>query len=40
MCGYTCCGHPMQRDGSQIVCRRCGAWIDTGAHAPARIAAR
>ncbi|MFH9823034.1 hypothetical protein [Streptomyces bobili] len=26
----TCCGRPMQRDGNQYVCRKCGAWIDPG----------
>jgi hypothetical protein len=26
----TCCGQPMQRDGQQYVCGRCGAWIDPG----------
>jgi hypothetical protein len=26
----TCCGKPMQQDGQQLVCGRCGAWIDPG----------
>jgi exosome complex RNA-binding protein Csl4 len=26
----TCCGKPMVREGSQLVCRTCGAWHDTG----------
>lgn len=26
----TCCGKPMQRDGSQYVCTKCGAWTDPG----------
>lgn len=24
----TCCGRTMRRDGSQYVCRKCGAWTD------------
>lgn len=26
----TCCGRPMDRDGSQYVCRKCHAWTDPG----------
>ena len=26
----TCCGRPMQRDGNQLVCTKCGTWIDPG----------
>lgn len=26
----TCCGKPMQRNGQQYVCQKCGAWIDPG----------
>ena len=26
----TCCGQPMQRDGQQYVCRKCGGWADPG----------
>jgi hypothetical protein len=26
----TCCGKPMQQDGNQYVCRKCGAWTDPG----------
>jgi exosome complex RNA-binding protein Csl4 len=39
MCGYTCCGQPMQRDGSQLVCGKCGSWVDPGVSA-APVAAR
>lgn len=27
----TCCGQSMSRDGSQLVCRKCGGWVDPGA---------
>lgn len=26
----TCCGQPMNPEGGQLVCGRCGAWIDPG----------
>lgn len=26
----TCCGRPMNRDGQQWVCGKCGAWTDSG----------
>ncbi|WP_346094390.1 hypothetical protein [Streptomyces olivaceiscleroticus] len=26
----VCCGRAMEQDGSQLVCRKCGAWIDPG----------
>jgi ribosomal protein L40E len=29
----TCCGRPMQQDGNQYVCRKCGAWTDPGTQA-------
>lgn len=28
--GYTCCGHPMQQQGRQLVCGKCGSWVDPG----------
>lgn len=28
--GYTCCGHPMQQQGQQLVCGKCGSWVDPG----------
>ena len=28
---FTCCGRPMDRDGSQYVCGKCGAYTDPGA---------
>lgn len=27
-----CCGRPMRHDGSQLVCGKCGAYADLGAH--------
>jgi hypothetical protein len=30
----TCCGKPMQKDGNQYVCRKCGAWTDPGTNNP------
>lgn len=32
----TCYGHPMQRQGQQLVCGRYGAWIDPGTQASSR----
>ncbi len=29
----TCCGKPMQQEGQQLVCRKCGAWTDPGTQA-------
>jgi hypothetical protein len=26
----TCCGQSMQNQGGQLVCGKCGAWIDPG----------
>lgn len=33
MSGQVCCGKPMQQQGQQIVCGKCGAWIDPGTSA-------
>jgi hypothetical protein len=30
MSAPVCCGRPMDRDGSQYVCGKCGGWIDPG----------
>jgi hypothetical protein len=29
---FTCCGRPMRREGSQLVCGKCGAYTDPGTH--------
>lgn len=26
----TCCGKPMTAEGTKLVCRKCGAWVDPG----------
>ncbi|MFJ6073677.1 hypothetical protein ACIQFU_23020 [Streptomyces sp. NPDC093065] len=26
----VCCGQPMRTSGSQLVCGKCGAWVDPG----------
>lgn len=26
----TCCGKPMKAEGTKLVCRKCGAWVDPG----------
>jgi hypothetical protein len=29
---FTCCGRPMRREGSHLVCGKCGAYTDPGTH--------
>ena len=31
---FVCCGRPMGPEGGQLVCSRCGAWVDPGAVPP------
>jgi len=30
--GLICCGKPMQPQGSQLVCSKCGSWFQGGDH--------
>lgn len=31
----VCCGRKMRREGSQLVCKKCRAWVDPGVTAAA-----